>query len=207
MNFRMIKRIGGLVALISFMVFWAIGQDMVAVTSISPRIILDIRYATTNNFTGQQVYPSAKAYLLDPTAAKLAAVQAELEKKGLGLKVFDAFRPISVQKRFWEILPDERYVADPKKGSRHNRGSAVDVTLVDLATGVELPMPTPYDSFSDEAGYACTNFSSAVLANRELLRSTMERHGFIAFPTEWWHFDDSDWPSYPLLDLDLNDLP
>ncbi|MBU4200523.1 MAG: M15 family metallopeptidase [Verrucomicrobia bacterium] len=136
---------------------------MVAVTSVNRRIRLDIRYATTNNFTGQAVYPSAKAYLRKTVAAKLGAVQTDLESQGLGLKVWDAYRPLAVQKKFWAIMPDERYVADPAKGSRHNRGSAVDVTLV--------------------------------------------RHGFVPFPTEWWHFDDADWASYDLLDIDLTTLP
>jgi len=133
------------------------------VTSVNRRIRLDIRYATTNNFTGQAVYPSAKAYLRKTVAAKLGAVQTDLESQGLGLKVWDAYRPLAVQKKFWAIMPDERYVADPAKGSRHNRGSAVDVTLV--------------------------------------------RHGFVPFPTEWWHFDDADWASYDLLDIDLTTLP
>lgn len=132
-------------------------------TSVNRRIRLDIRYATTNNFTGQAVYPSAKAYLRKTVAAKLGAVQTDLESQGLGLKVWDAYRPLAVQKKFWAIMPDERYVADPAKGSRHNRGSAVDVTLV--------------------------------------------RHGFVPFPTEWWHFDDADWASYDLLDIDLTTLP
>ncbi|HBA85687.1 MAG TPA: peptidase M15 [Verrucomicrobia bacterium] len=207
MKLQNVKWAFGIAIVIGSMVFWATGQDLVAVTTICPNIILDIRYATTNNFTGQQVYPSAKACLLIPTARKLAAAQAELEKQGLGLKVFDAYRPIAVQKRFWEILPDERYVADPKKGSRHNRGSAVDVTLVRLETGQELPMPTPYDDFTDRAGYAWTNLPPEVLENRQLLRDVMTRNGFAAFLTEWWHFDDSDWPAYPLLDLDIEDLP
>jgi D-alanyl-D-alanine dipeptidase len=180
---------------------------LVAVTSLCPNIVLDIRYATTNNFTGQQVYPSAKACLLIPTARKLAAAQAELEKQGLGLKVFDAYRPIAVQQRFWEIMPDERYVANPKKGSRHNRGSAVDVTLVRLDTKEELPMPTPYDDFSEKASYANTNLPPEVLANRQLLCDVMTRNGFLAFPTEWWHFDDADWEAYPLLNISIEELP
>ena len=181
--------------------------DLVAVTNVCRHIVLDIRYATTNNFTGRQVYSSPKAYLLVSTAMKLARAQVEFDRRNLSLKVFDAFRPLEVQRRFWEIMPDERYVADPKKGSRHNRGTAVDVSLVDMTTGRELPMPTGYDDFSERAGYAYTNFPPAVLANRQLLREVMERNGFLAFPTEWWHFDDADWENHPLLDLNLDVLP
>lgn len=124
-------------------------------------IRLDIRYATTNNFTGKQVYKSAKAYLHKPTAMKLAEAQKKLEKQGLSLKVYDAYRPLGVQKIFWAIMPDERYVADPKKGSRHNRGSAVDVTLVEPGSGRELVMPSGYDDFSERAYYAWTNLPPA----------------------------------------------
>lgn len=181
--------------------------DLVAVTAAHPRIRLDIRYATTNNFTGRPVYPSAKAFLRRATAENLAQAEDDLEKSGLGLKVYDAYRPLSVQKIFWSIMPDERYVADPAKGSRHNRGTAVDVTLVRLNTGAELPMPSGYDDFSDKAHYAYTNLTANVISNRTLLRDTMVRHGFAPLATEWWHFDDTNWPAYGLLDVDLDKIP
>lgn len=177
------------------------GSDLVAVTSAHPRIRLDIRYATTNNFTGRRVYPDARAFLRSATALKLAEVQDELERSNLGLKVFDAYRPLSVQKIFWAIVPDERYVADPAKGSRHNRGGAVDVTLVKLDTGDELMMPTGFDDFSERAGYAFTNLEASAIRNRTMLRETMMRHGFAPMETEWWHFDDTNWPNYPVLDI------
>ncbi len=199
-------------ALILFLLVGAAGagaftNDLVAVTSVNSHIRLDLRYATTNNFTGRQVYPCARACLNKSTAAKLAGAQAKLEEQGLGLKVYDAYRPLSVQKIFWNIMPDERYVADPKKGSRHNRGSAVDVTLVDLRSGDELKMPSGYDDFSERAHYAFTNLPPEIVADRELLRSVMTSNGFLAFETEWWHFDDSDWTNFPVLDIPLESLP
>ncbi|MDD5482100.1 MAG: M15 family metallopeptidase [Kiritimatiellae bacterium] len=182
-------------------------HDLVAVTSVNPRIRLDIRYATTNNFTGRQVYPSAKAYLRKTTALKLDNVQKKLENRKLGLKVYDAYRPLSVQKIFWEIVPDERYVADPKKGSRHNRGSAVDVTLVELDSGRELEMPSGYDDFTERAAYAFTNLPPAAVSNRALLRALMTECGFIPLETEWWHFDDAGWTICPVMDIPLENLP
>ena len=182
-------------------------NDLVAVTSVNNHIRLDIRYATTNNFTGKQVYPCAKACLRQPTAIKLAKAQKKLEEQGLGLKVYDAYRPLSVQKIFWAIMPDERYVANPAKGSRHNRGSAVDVTLVELQSGRELEMPSGYDDFSSKAHYAFTNLPPEAISNRALLRATMTECSFIPFETEWWHFDDADWQSYSVLDIPLESLP
>ncbi len=178
-------------------------DDLVAITSVNSRIKLDIRYATTNNFTGRQVYPCAKAFLRKPSAVKLARAQELLEARGLGLMVYDAYRPLSVQKIFWSIMPDERYVADPAKGSRHNRGSAVDVTLVTLESGQELEMPSTYDDFSARAQYAFTNLPPAAISNRALLRATMIECGFEPFATEWWHFDDSTWTNYRVLDVPL----
>lgn len=182
-------------------------NDLVAVTSVNSHIRLDIRYAATNNFTGRQVYPCAKAFLHKPTAVKLATAQKKLEEQGLSLKVYDAYRPLSVQKIFWAIRPDERYVADPKKGSRHNRGSAVDVTLVELESGRELEMPSGYDDFSTRAHYAFTNLPPEAISNRAVLRATMSNCGFVPFETEWWHFDDSDWTNYPIIDIPLESLP
>jgi len=197
-----------------FIIVWIVaavargqGTDLVAVTSVNSHICLDIRYATTNNFTGRQVYPGAKAFLRQATAEKLAAVQADLERQHIGLKVYDAYRPLSVQRQFWAIMPDERYVANPIKGSRHNRGSAVDVTLVRLDTGAELPMPSGYDDFSERAHYAWTNASLEAIQDRSLLRDTMLRHGFAPMPTEWWHFDDTNWLAYDELDVPFSQLP
>lgn len=182
-------------------------NDLVAVTSVNCHIRLDIRYATTNNFTGRQVYPDARACLRRTTALKLDHAQKKLESMDLGLKVFDAYRPLSVQKIFWAIMPDERYVADPRKGSRHNRGSAVDVTLVAFQSGRELAMPSGYDDFTARAAYAFTNLPPEIISNRALLRATMTACGFAPFETEWWHFDDVDWTNYPILDIPPESLP
>ena len=135
------------------------------------------------------------------TAEKLKRVQAELAGQWLGLKIFDGFRPLAVQRKFWEIIPDDRYVANPAKGSRHNRGAAVDLTLIHLSDGRELPMPTPFDDFSERAGRDYPDLPAEVIRNRDLLRRVMEKHGFVALPTEWWHFDDVDWRNYPITDL------
>lgn len=181
------------------------GHDLVNIQDINPRIIVDIKYATTHNFTHKKVYTHAVCYVRRSVADKLDKVQKELEKNKLGLKIFDGYRPRSVQYIFWDLMPDPRYVADPAKGSRHNRGSAVDVTLVD-STGKELAMPTPFDDFTIKAHRNYTKLPAAVIANRALLESVMIKFGFVGLPTEWWHFDDAQWQKYELLDIPLSDL-
>jgi D-alanyl-D-alanine dipeptidase len=176
-------------------------EDLVDVQKAIPGIVLDIRYATTNNFTGKKLYPFAGCYLRRAAAEKLAAAQAELKPLGYGLKIYDGYRPLSVQRTMWEVFPQPGYVADPKKGSRHNRGAAVDVTLIQISDGTELPMPTPYDDFTIRAHRDFMDLPAAVIQNRELLERIMTKHGFVGLPTEWWHFDDVDWRNYPLLDI------
>lgn len=180
-------------------------DDLVNVQNTIPGIVLDIRYATTNNFTHQQVYPVAKCYLRRTTMEKLAAVQRDLKKQNLGLKIYDGYRPLSVQKKFWAIMPDDRYVANPAKGSRHNRGAAVDLTIVD-AKGNELLMPTPYDDFTEKAHRDYQNLPPEAIRNRALLETVMQKHGFDGLSTEWWHFDDKDWKNFPITDLDFERL-
>jgi D-alanyl-D-alanine dipeptidase len=170
------------------------------------RIPLDIRYATPNNFMKRTLYPSAKAYLRAPAARALADVQRELAARGVGIKVFDAYRPYAVTVAMWEPIQNPDYVADPKKGSRHNRGAAVDLTLIDLRTGEELPMPTPYDDFTPRAANAFTDLPADVLANRALLRDVMTKHGFDPLPSEWWHYDFKGWERFELLDLPFEAL-
>ncbi|MGC8596104.1 MAG: D-alanyl-D-alanine dipeptidase [Candidatus Kryptoniota bacterium] len=177
-------------------------QDLVEVRAINPDIRLDIRYATDSNFTHQQLYPVAKCYLRKEAAESLSAVQKELEKIGLGLKVFDGYRPLSIQKKMWKIFPDSRYVANPATGSRHNRGAAVDVTLVD-SLGHELEMPTGFDDFTERAHRNYNNLPEKVIQNRQLLQEVMERHGFIGLSTEWWHFDLKDWKKFPVVDVPI----
>jgi D-alanyl-D-alanine dipeptidase len=173
----------------------------------SEGIPLDIRYATPNNFMKRPLYPVAKAYLRAPAARALADVDRELAARGLGIKVFDAYRPYRVTVAMWEPIKNPDFVADPAKGSRHNRGAAVDLTLIDRATGTELPMPTGYDDFTERAAHAFTDLPADALTNRALLREVMERHGFEALPSEWWHYDFRGWRGFELMDVPLEALP
>lgn len=167
--------------------------------------LFDIRYASPNNFTGKAVYPSVSCYLHGEAASALQNAHQDLQKIGLNIKIWDAYRPLSVQKKFWEIMPDQRYVADPAVGSRHNRGCAVDCTLVDQM-GNELLMPTEFDDFSERAHRDYMNLSAEIIKNRELLESIMLQHGFEGLPTEWWHFDYKNWQNCPVLDIDFEEL-
>ncbi len=165
--------------------------------------MFDLRYATANNFTHRPVYPVAVCLLRRATAEKLALVEAQLEKQQLKLKIFDCYRPLSVQRLFWALVPDERYVANPAKGSRHNRGAAVDLTVVRAVDNTELDMGTGFDNFTEQAHRNYKNFTPAVLQNRARLERTMQKNGFVGLPTEWWHFDDVDWQRYPVSDMPL----
>lgn len=171
------------------------------------RFRLDLRYATTNNFTGKRLYPVNKsAWLVSKAADALGRVQQDLERQGLGLKIFDAYRPYHVQERMWDLIRDERYVSNPAKNAgRHTRGTAVDVTLVDR-TGRELEMPTAFDDFSERAHRDSKGISPRAKRNSQLLESAMVRHGFIPYPYEWWHFDFRGWENYPPLDVPLTEL-
>jgi len=183
---------------------------LVEPTRLDHGLVLDIRYATANNFTGRQVYPSARCYLREDIARRLVRVQGLLKRKGLGLKVYDCYRPFSVQEQFWRIMPDERYVMQPTrdengrmvKSSRHNRGAAVDVTLVDTQ-GRELPMPTEYDDFTDKAHRGSLAASEEARKNSGILERAMVSQGFEPLPTEWWHFDGPGWQEFLPLDLPL----
>jgi D-alanyl-D-alanine dipeptidase len=175
---------------------------LVDIHKLDPNIIIDLKYATKDNFTGQIVYPVNKCYLREEVAKKLSKVQKKLNKIGLGLKVWDAYRPLSVQYKFWELVPDPRYVADPKTGSNHNRGAAVDVTLVD-SKGKELLMPTKFDDFSEKASGSYMDLPEEAIKNRELLKKYMTEEGFEAFASEWWHFNDKNIKNYPILDIPL----
>lgn len=181
-------------------------HDFVDIARLDASIRVDLRYATANNFTGQAVYPpSARCYLRARVAQRLQAVQRELSTQRLGLKVFDCYRPLSVQRRFFALVPDERYVANPSKGSRHNRGAAVDLTLVDAA-GAEQPMPTSFDDFSERAHRDFMALPNEAIANRARLEAAMTHQGFVPLPTEWWHFDDRDAKTDPLADVSFDEL-
>lgn len=184
---------------------------LVDVTKINSTIQLDIRYATTNNFTKQQVYPCAKCYLEEDVTLAINEVQKELQPLGLGLKIFDGYRPLSVQKIFWSIFPVPGYVADPAKGSKHNKGAAVDVTLIKLETGEELEMPSEFDDLSEKAHRQYDKMESDVIRhNCKLLESIMEKHGFVGLATEWWHFNwrkaEENPDMYPILDVSFDEL-
>ncbi len=176
-------------------------KRLVDLEIVIPGITIDIRYATDDNITGEILYPSARAFLRYPAAEALKRVQAELGKRGLGLKIWDAYRPYSVTEALWEHVRDPQYAADPRTGSRHNRGCAVDVTLVSLSTGEELRMPTAYDDFSERAHAEHYISDEEVRRNREILREIMERNGFTVLTSEWWHFDFSGWEEFELLDI------
>ena len=167
-------------------------QNLVDITTVNSHIILDIRYATDNNFLSEAVYPAPRCFVLRAVAGKLDSIQKELENSGYGLKIFDGYRPYSVTQKMWEILPDERYVANPAKGSRHNRGAAVDLTLVD-SSGNELAMPTEFDDFSEKAGHDYQDLPQYIKDNRTILRNIMEKYGFVAYINEWWHYDIADY--------------
>ena len=178
-------------------------RGLVDILKIDDTIIIDIRYATSDNFTHTILYPANRCLLRYPVAVRLAQVQGRLRNRGLGLKVWDCYRPLSIQKVLWALVPDPRYVADPKIGSRHNRGAAVDITLVD-SDGREFEMPTDYDDFSEKAHRDYKGASKDAVQNRDFLEAAMATGGFTGLKTEWWHFDAHDWREFSLSDVPLD---
>ena len=164
-------------------------EKFVNIKSLSNDFILDIKYATADNFLKQAVYDCGECYLREATAKALLAAQKEFVKRGYSLKLFDCYRPLSVQKKMWKILPGTHYVANPAKGSKHNRGAAVDLTLVDIATGKELDMGTPFDTFSPRAHHTYTQLPKEVLDNRKLLKEVLNKYNFKSIYSEWWHYE------------------
>ncbi len=178
--------------------------SVVYLNKIDSSIVQDVRYATKNNFTGKILYPSDEVLIRKVVGEALSQANTYLkENYNYRIKIFDGFRPLSVQKIMWKILPDDRYVANPATGSKHNRGAAVDVTIID-STGEQLDMGTEYDNFTDKAHYAYPNLSEEVKANRKLLKDVMKRFGFDGITSEWWHFDYKDWKQYPIRDFKFN---
>lgn len=174
--------------------------DWIDLHHLDPSIRLDLRYASSNNFLKRAVYPAAVCWLRRPVADRLMMAQRSLLAQGYSLKLWDCYRPLSVQKQLWQILPDSRYVADPQLGSRHNRGAAVDVTLV-TAAGEAILMPTDFDDFSpDAAPSAEASWSAAARTHFHILLIAMQQAGFTVLPSEWWHFDSVDWQNYPISD-------
>ena len=172
--------------------------DLVDLTTIDPRIKLDIGYARTDNFMGIPLYERAAAYMQRPAAEALGRAQKALAAKGYGLLIHDAYRPWFVTWMFWEATPpeDHAFVADPAKGSRHNRGCAVDLTLYDLKSGKPVEMPSRYDEFSLRAYADFIGGTTKQRALRQVLRDAMVAEGFEVYPEEWWHFDYKDWRRY-----------
>ena len=146
------------------------------------------------------------AFAREEVSIALKAVVQELKKENLGLKIFDAYRPYSVTVLFYETFPDTTFVASPFTGSRHNRGAAVDVTLVDLSTNMELDMGTAFDEFSEISHPAFKDLPKETIENRNKLRKIMEKNGFSIFPTEWWHFDYRGWDKYNILDVPFSEI-
>jgi zinc D-Ala-D-Ala dipeptidase len=177
--------------------------DLVELAPLDPTIKLDVRYATANNLAGRAVYPEARAFLQRPAAEALLRAHRALKAHGYGVLVFDGYRPWRVTKLFWDVTPPEKreFVADPAKGSKHNRGCAVDLSLYDLKTGREVPMPSAYDEMSPRAYPDYAEGPAEARAARDLLRAAMEREGFTVEPNEWWHFNYNAWKSYPILDI------
>lgn len=182
-------------------------KAMIDLKKFIPGLVLEVRYATTNNFMNEKLYPAIRTtYLRRAAAKKLTTVQMELKKTGHGLKIFDAYRPYSVTEKLWEPVQDERYAADPRKGSCDNRGIAVDLTIITLADKKELNMGTGFDNFSDTAHHAFKNLPEKILQNRTLLKTTMEKYGFIALDTEWWHYYLPNAEEYELMDISFKKL-
>lgn len=183
------------------------GFAMQDIKTVIKGIVIEPRYADTNNFTHTKLYPPiTTTYLRRNATNKLKAVQQELNQKGLGLKIFDAYRPYSATVKMWELVKDERYAADPKKGSGHNRGIAVDLTIITLQTKKELNMGTGFDNFTDSAHHDFTALAAEILQNRRLLKDLMEKNGFAALQTEWWHYALPDAGKYEILDLSFEEI-
>ena len=182
-------------------------KEMVDLSTLKPNIIFDLKYATTDNFMNEVLYPPIRTtWLRKPAAEALEKAAKEFALLNLGIKVFDAYRPYSVTEKMWEPVKDDRYAADPATGSGHNRGISVDLTLVDLRTGNELAMPTGFDNFSDTAHQNFMDLSPEILKNRAVLKDVMEKYGFIALSTEWWHFYLPNASEYELMNIPFKEM-
>lgn len=181
-------------------------NELVEIKKVIPNIKLDIRYATKNNFMQQVMYKQARAFARKPVVEALKKIQKDLNKKGYGLKIFDGYRPYGITVEFYKKASDKNFVANPAKGSKHNRGCAVDLTLINLKTGAEVPMPTPYDSFSAVAAANYQHVRPEIKKNRNFLISTMKKYGLNVLENEWWHYDFTGWQRYNLMDIPFEKL-
>ncbi len=180
-------------------------NPLVDLQALIPDAVLDIRYATKDNLTGRALYPFAAAFLRRSAATKLAKAAADLRSQGLRLVIYDAYRPLSVQKALWAVKPDPRFVANPEKGSSHNRAGAVDVALADAA-GKPLTMPSAFDEFGPRARHGAAGVPAAARRNAETLKAALEKAGFESLQDEWWHYRDADAKGWPLLDIPLEQV-
>jgi D-alanyl-D-alanine dipeptidase len=182
--------------------------DLVELIDLDPSFKLDVRYARTDNFVGKVVYPEARVFLQRPAAEAVLRVHKKLAEMGYGLMLFDGYRPWSVTKIFWEVTPEDKrmFVANPKNGSKHNRGCAVDLTIYDLKSGLPLTMPSEFDEFTDRANPNYSGGTEEQRRNRDLLRRLMEEEGFTVNSNEWWHFDFKDWEKYDIYDIPFSEI-
>jgi D-alanyl-D-alanine dipeptidase len=182
--------------------------ELVELKRLDRTLRLDIRYATKNNFVGRPVYKEARAFLQRPAAEALVRVNRSLRRQGYGLSVFDGYRPWHVTKLFWDLTPEDKkqFVADPARGSRHNRGCAVDLTLHELRTGRQVSMPGEYDEMTERSHIGYAGGTAEQRRLRDLLRAAMEAEGFAVYEPEWWHYDYKDWKQYPILDLSFSKI-
>lgn len=174
----------------------------VELVSIIPDVVTDVRYATENNFTKKVLYPSDRVFLRKIVADSLRSAQEKFKKLGYYIVVFDGYRPLSVQHKMWEILPDANYVADPKIGSKHNRGAAVDLTLMDTSGNI-VDMGTEFDDFTEKASPNYSKLPEQILKNREILSSVMKECGFLPIDTEWWHYDFYLWKEFSISNFEI----
>lgn len=182
---------------------------MVPVQHFITPFLADWKYATADNFTHTVLYQAPEAFVRLPVARALQQVQQELAAQGLSLLFYDAYRPYAITEKMWEIIPDERYAANPAKGSGHNRGIAVDVTLASLATGIPIAMPTGFDNFTEKAHHSYMQLDSAVIVHRALLKTVMVKYGFSPLATEWWHYSytgKETGSKYHILNLSFKEL-
>ncbi len=183
-----------------------LSSGLVDITTLSDEFEIEMKYASEDNFIGKKIYPIPLCAMQLSTARKLIGANSELLQRGMRIKIWDAYRPLSAQRIMWEVMPVDDFVADPAKGgSIHNGGFAVDVTLVDLE-GKELEMPTKFDDFSEKASRNSTSMSKAAAVNLSILTDVMKRHGFSAINTEWWHYYDEALEERIPLDIPLEEL-
>lgn len=177
-----------------------LAEPLIDLQALIPDAVLDIRYATEDNLVGRPLYPFAAAYLRSSAAIKLKKAAADLRSQGYRLVIYDAYRPLSVQKALWQAKPDSRFVANPAKGSSHNRGGAVDVALADAA-GLPLEMPSDYDDFGPRGRHGAEGVPPEARRRAEILKAALEAAGFVSLAAEWWHYRDADALAWPVLDV------